>query len=211
MADSVVPHFANDQGVEKIYIGVREFQCMGARPPFDHPHVIAGQGTVGLELMQQARDLGAEPDLVLVPCSGGGLASGIALAVKQARPATEVYAVEPDGFDDLARSLAAGKRLGNERKSGSICDALQSQSTGALTFPLLRRLLAGGITVTDDAVRDAVRYAATELKLVVEPGGAVGLAAILSGAVPVAGRTAVVVLSGGNIDPVALAALLRSD
>ena len=121
-------------------------------PPFDHRDVIAGQGTVGLELMEQASAINAMPDAVLAPCSGGGLISGVALAVKQAHPAAEVYSVEPEGFDDLARSLASGHRERNERMSGSICDALLAPSPGELPLAICRETLAGGVAVSDDEV-----------------------------------------------------------
>jgi threonine dehydratase len=169
--------------------------------PFDDPDVIAGQGTAGLELMEQCAALGLVPDAVLVPCSGGGLASGVALAVEAAAPACEVFAVEPDGFDDLARSLASGRRERNARLSGSICDALLSATPGEITFEILRPRLAGSLTATDDEVRAAIRFAYHELKLVLEPGGAIALAALLNGRVPAAARTIACVLSGGNIDP----------
>lgn len=169
--------------------------------PFDDPDVMAGQGTAGLELMEQAAVLGTMPDAVLVPCSGGGLASGIAIAVKAVAPACEVFAVEPHGFDDLARSLESGRRERNEKLAGSICDALLSPSPGEITFEVLRRLLAGSVTATDAEVRSAIRFAYHDLKLVLEPGGAIALAALLAGRVPAAGRTVAVVLSGGNIDP----------
>lgn len=170
-------------------------------PPFDHFDVIAGQGTVGLELMQQAEAMNAIPDAVLAPCSGGGLVSGVALAVKHANATTEVYSAEPEDFDDMARSLASRRRERNEKMSGSICDALLVATPGELTFALAKQLLAGGTVVSDDEVRAAVRFAFEELKLVVEPGGAAALAAILSGKVPAFGRTVACVLSGGNIDP----------
>lgn len=169
--------------------------------PFDDPHIIAGQGTAGLELMQQAADLGAPPDCVIAPCSGGGLVTGIALAVKHLRPQTEVFAAEPAGFDDLRRSLASGRRERNDRRSGSICDALLSPTPGVLTFAIAQEKLAGSFAVSDDDVRSAMRVAFTELKLVVEPGGAAALAALLAGQVPVKGRTVAIVLSGGNVDP----------
>lgn len=169
--------------------------------PFDDSHIIAGQGTAGLELMQQAAATGAQPDCVLAPCSGGGLITGIALAVKHLRPQAEVYAVEPAGFDDFGRSLRAGTRQRNARMSGSICDALLSPEPGVLTFAIAKATLAGALAVTDDEVRAAMRYAFAELKLVVEPGGATALAAVLSGKLPAEGRTIAVVLSGGNVDP----------
>lgn len=169
--------------------------------PFDDPDVIAGQGTVGLEMMEQAAEMGAEIDVVLVGASGGGLVSGVSLAVKERSPDTLIYSVEPAGFDDLARSLQHGKRERNAQLAGSICDALLSAMPGEITFEVARRNLAGGLSVTDDEAKAAVRYAFHELKLVLEPGGAVALAAILAGKIPLEGKTVAAVLSGGNIDP----------
>jgi threonine dehydratase len=169
--------------------------------PFDDPDVIAGQGTVGLEIMEQAEAMGAVPDIVLVGASGGGLISGVSIAVKQMHPAAEIWSVEPAGFDDLARSLRKGERERNPALSGSICDALMSVTPGELTFEMLKTNLAGGISVTDEEARAAVRYAFRELKLVLEPGGAVSLAAILAKKLPIEGKTVAAVLSGGNIDP----------
>lgn len=176
--------------------------------PYDDPDVIAGQGTVGLELMRQARALGLIPDAVLASCSGGGLVSGISLAVKQANPATAVYSVEPAGFDDMARSLVSGRHERNAALTGSICDALLAPTPGEITYALARANLAGGLAVTDDEVRAAVRFAFHELKLVLEPGGAAALAAVLSGKLATRDRVIAVVLSGGNIDPGTLAGIL---
>jgi threonine dehydratase len=169
-------------------------------PSFDDPHIIAGQGTLGLELMTQAAGVGAIPDDVLVCCSGGGLVSGCALAVKDRSAATRVYSVEPAAFDDARRSLEAGERVRNPPGARSACDALQAPTPGVLTFPLMRRLLAGGLAVSDEEVFAAMAWAFRHLKLVVEPGGAVALAAVLAGKLDVRGRTVAVVLSGGNVD-----------
>lgn len=176
-------------------------------PPFDHPDVIAGQGTAGLEIMEQARALGVTPDVVIAPCSGGGLATGIATAVKALSPTAEIYAAEPQDFDDLARSLETGERQSNKGTSGSICDALMS-SVSALTFALAQERLAGSLRVSDAEVKEAMRVAFSELKLVVEPGGAAAFAALLARRIDLKGRSAVVVLSGGNVDPIAFAEIL---
>ena len=169
--------------------------------PFDDPDVIAGQGTVGLEMMEQAQALGLAPDIVLVGVSGGGLIGGVSLAVKETSPGAEIWSVEPAGFDDLARSLVRGEREKNERLSGSICDALMAATPGELTFEMAKRSLAGGLAVTDEEAKAAVRFAFRELKLVLEPGGAVSLAAILAKKMDFQGKTVMAVLSGGNIDP----------
>ena len=178
--------------------------------PFDDFNVIAGQGTVGLELMEQAAAVGAVPDAVLVCCSGGGLVTGTSLAVKAASAKAEVYSVEPAGFDDFARSLKSGVREKNASMSGSICDALMANSPGVINFEIAKRTMAGGLVVTDDEVREAMRFAFRELKLVLEPGGAAGLAAVLAGKLATKGRTVAVVLSGGNVDPAEFAAIVNA-
>lgn len=169
-------------------------------PPYDHPWTIAGQGTVGLEIAAQADEVGAVPDAVLVCCGGGGLTAGIATALAEAAPSTGVYTVEPEGFDDTARSLSAGQLQSNTPGMHSICDALLAPRPGVLTFSVNKRLVKGGVSVSDDQVRHAMVYAWQTLKLVLEPGGAVALAAVLSGAVDCNNRTIVAVLSGANVD-----------
>lgn len=180
-------------------------------PAFDDPHIIAGQGTVGLEMIAQAGALGTSLDALLAPVSGGGLLGGIALAVKARSSATELWGVEPAGFEDLRLSLEAGEGVAITPTGRSLCDALESPSPGRLTFPLLKAHLAGALAVTDREVADAMRYAFEVLKLVVEPGGCVGLAALLAGKLPIAGRTFGVVLSGGNVDPELFAKILRNE
>ena len=170
-------------------------------PAFNDPHIVAGQGTVGLELARQAQGLGATLDLVLGPVGGGGLMGGVSLALAALSPATRILGVEPAGYDDLARSLAAGTRLSVRPERRSLCDALESPSTGDITFPILQGGLAGALDVSDAEVAQAMRYAFHTLKLVVEPGGAVGLAALLAGKAPCAGQTVGLILSGGNVDP----------
>ncbi|MCB2053580.1 MAG: threonine/serine dehydratase [Geminicoccaceae bacterium] len=168
--------------------------------PYDDPLVIAGQGTVGLEMAQQAREAGFTPELAVTCCGGGGLTAGIALALRHHFPAIGVFAAEPHGFDDHRRSLEAGERRPHPTGSTSICDALLAPMPGELTFALNRRLLAGAVTVTDEEVMEAMATAFERLKLVVEPGGAVALAAVLAGALDCRGKTVLVVLSGGNVD-----------
>ncbi|MDB5394441.1 MAG: Pyridoxal-5-phosphate-dependent protein beta subunit [Rhodospirillales bacterium] len=167
-------------------------------PSFDDAGVIAGQGTVGLEIAADAKALGLTLDAVYVPASGGGLAAGIGLALD---PATELYTAEPAGLDDHARSLAAGERTANDPAARSICDALLAAMPGRMTFALNRTRLAGGVTATDGQVLRAMAFGYEALKLVIEPGGAVALAALLSGGISAKDRTVAIVLSGGNVAP----------
>ena len=169
--------------------------------PYDDPHVIAGQGTVGLEMAKQARALGAEPDAAIVCAGGGGLVAGCAIALAHAFPDIHLHSSEPEGFDDHRRSLLSGKRETVIAGARSICDALLAPTPGELTFAINSELLHSGHCVSDDEVRTAMRLAFERLKVVVEPGGAVALAAALSGRHDCRGRTTLVVLSGGNVDP----------
>jgi threonine dehydratase len=168
--------------------------------PYDDPFVIAGQGTVGLEIAEDIAVLGLTPDIVVAPASGGGLIAGIATAVKARYPKAVLISAEPEGFDDHARSLRAGKREPHQAQGHTICDALMALIPGELTFAINSRLLSAGVTASDAEVGEAVGFAFRELKLVVEPGGAVGLAALLSGRIEAKGRNVVIVLSGGNVD-----------
>jgi threonine dehydratase len=177
-------------------------------PSFDDPDIIAGQGTVGLEIAEQAAEAGVTLDDVVVCTSGGGLVAGTALAIRALSPATRVWSAEPAGYDDYRRSLASGQRESNAPGIRSICDALLAPEPGLLTFAINRPLLAGGLAVTDAEVRAAIAYAARTLKLVVEPGGAVALAAVMNGRIDARGRTIAVVLSGGNIDDALLREIL---
>ena len=170
-------------------------------PPYDDRRVIAGAGTLGLEVARQAEAMGAVPDALLVCCAGGGLTAGCALALEALRPAARVFAVEPEDFDDTARSLTAGTRLGNAPGATSICDAVLAPMPGALTFSINAPRLGGGLVVSDAEALAAMRVAFAEFGLVVEPGGAVALAAALSGRLPVTGRTVAVALTGSNVDP----------
>ena len=169
-------------------------------PPFDDYAVMAGQGTIGLELAEDARALGLTFDAVVIPCSGGGLSSGIATALAALSPATKIYPVEPANYDDMARSLKAGERLANKPAPLSICDALMVGKPGELTFPILKARNAEALTVTDDEALAAMAHAFYELKLVAEPGGAAALAALLASRLETRGKTIAVILSGGNVD-----------
>ena len=163
-------------------------------PPFDDPFIIAGQGTVGLEVAEDLAEMNVTADLALVCCGGGGLASGFALG-----SGLPVVVVEPAGYDDVVRSLAAGAIERVVDPGPTICDALQTLAMSPLTFDILSRHGAHGVAVSDAQAAAAVAFAFRELKLVLEPGGAVALAAALAGVVDLRGRTAVVVLSGGNV------------
>jgi threonine dehydratase len=169
-------------------------------PPFDDYAVMAGQGTIGLELAEDAKAIGATLDAVLVCCSGGGLSAGIGTALEALSPKTKLVTVEPAAYDDMARSLKAGERLANAPAPLSICDALMVDKPGELTFPILQRLNATGLTITDDEARHAMAHAFYHLKLVAEPGGAAALAAVLCGKIDASGKTIAVILSGGNVD-----------
>ncbi len=165
--------------------------------PFDEPLVIAGQASVGLEIAAQCDVAEAE---VLVPCGGGGLTSGVALALSDVRPDWRVHPVEPEDFDDATRSLLSGKREENIRRDGSICDAIVTPSVGEITFPILRQHCAAGIVVSEDEALQAMALAFSRLKIVVEPGGAVALAAALFHGEKLSADTVIAVASGGNVD-----------
>jgi threonine dehydratase len=169
-------------------------------PPYDDPMIIAGQGTIGREIVEDLAALGLKPEIVVVGASGGGLAAGVALGVKSRVPEAKFYTAEPEGFDDTARSFKSGRREANAKLSGTICDALMTQTPGEITFPINRELIGDGVSASDAEVASAVAFAFRELKLVVEPGGAIGLAALLAGKPDVKGKVVVAVLSGGNVD-----------
>jgi len=170
-------------------------------PPYDDALIIAGQGTAGREIVEDLRALGLIPEVVVVTASGGGLTAGIALAVKSQVPSALLYTAEPQGFDDHARSFRSGRREQNANLTGTICDALMARTPGKLTFAINNSLVGAGVVVSDNEVAAAVAFAFAELKLVVEPGGAVALAAVMHGRVDVRDKIAVAVLSGGNVDP----------
>ncbi|MBI2713885.1 MAG: threonine/serine dehydratase [Rhizobiales bacterium] len=196
----IVPYDRNTE--DRAAIAARLVAARGATlvPPYDDPLIIAGQGTIGREIVEDLGQLLLEPEIVVVGASGGGLAAGISLGVKLRVPSAKFYTVEPEGFDDTLRSFASGKREANARMSGTICDALMTNTPGELTFPINRELIGAGLTASDTQVAAAVRFAFEELKLVVEPGGAIGLAALLAGSLDVKGKVVVAILSGGNVD-----------
>jgi threonine dehydratase len=168
--------------------------------PYDDPLVIAGQGTVGREIAEDMAALGIAPDIVVAPASGGGLVAGVATAIKARYPQAVLMSAEPEGFDDHALSLRAGKREPHRAEGRTICDALMATIPGEITFAINSRLLTQGVTASDAEVGHAVGFAFRELKLVVEPGGSVGLAALLAGRIDARGKNVVIVLSGGNVD-----------
>lgn len=174
-------------------------------PSYDDPYVIAGQGTAGAEVFEEAAD---GVDAFLICCGGGGLTAGCALAAEAMSPSTALFCVEPEYYDDHARSLVSGTREHADTSRASFCDALLSPTPGALTFPINQRLLSGAIVVTEAEVRMAMRFAFEVLKLVVEPGGAVALAALLAGKVPSEYQRIAIMLSGGNVDPALFAEVL---
>jgi threonine dehydratase len=198
-----------NQAREEVAAPILERSGATLVPPYDDPDIIAGQGTCGLEIARQAAALGASLDAVLICCGGGGLTAGCSLALHELSPQTAIYTVEPADFDDTARSLAAGTRLGNDPAARSFCDALLSKAPGEITFAINRRLVTGGLSVTDTEVAAAMAYAFRTLKLVVEPGGAVTLAAALAGKLDLAGKTVALVLSGGNVDPATFARAIK--
>ena len=200
----VVPHDPRTTTRRQVALEIQEREGQTIVPPYDHLDVIAGQGTAALELHDQVPDL----DLVLVPCGGGGLLSGTAVATRHLRPTCRVVGIEPEVADDATRSFHTG-RLHTVRDPPTLADGTRTPSLGEHNFRLVRRYVDDMRTVSEEAIREAVRFLVLRLKLVVEPSGALGVAALLSGAVEPAARTAVV-LSGGNVDPAVLAEILSS-
>lgn len=177
-------------------------------PSYDHPDIIEGQGTLAMETLAQARALDANFDLFITCCGGGGMSAGCALVLADKSPATELWIAEPEGFDETWASIRDGVRHKADVAQRTICDALATPAPGILTLPILAEHVRGGVTLSEDEVRAAMAYAFKYLKLVVEPGGAVALAAILSGKVNAQGRTIGLTLSGGNVDAVLYAQIL---
>lgn len=169
-------------------------------PPYEDPRIIAGQGTLGREIADDLAALGAIPDIVAAPASGGGLTAGVAIGIKTRFPECTIMTAEPEGFDDHALSLAHGRRERHRPAGRTICDALMAQMPGELTFSINRQLVAAGVVASDADVGEAMKFAFREFKLVVEPGGAAALAALLAGRLDAKGKTVAIVLSGGNVD-----------
>ncbi|WP_120504259.1 threonine ammonia-lyase [Sulfitobacter mediterraneus] len=168
--------------------------------PYDEPQVIAGQGTTGLEIARQAAEQGIEKADLIVCCGGGGLTSGIALALEAEAPGLRVRTAEPEGFDDVARSLQSGQIERNARSSGNICDAIITPQPGEITFPIMQRLAGPGLVVSENEALQAMAHAFNRLKLVAEPGGAAALAAALFRSDEIEGDDVIVTISGGNVD-----------
>ena len=198
LGGTVVPYDRETESREDIGTALAKEQGLTLVRPYDEPEVIAGQGTTGLEIAAQAAEAGVDEADVFVCCGGGGLTSGVALALEARAPGLKARPVEPEGFDDVIRSLEAGARQTNSRQSGSICDAIVTPSPGELTFPIMHRLCGAGVVVTDNEALNAMSVAFRHLRIVLEPGGAVGLAAALKAGT---GDAVIAVASGGNVDP----------
>ena len=195
-------HPFDRHGVDRDALAAELATLRGAThiPPFDHAHVIAGQGTAILELLEDAREAGFTPDQLAICTGGGGLLAGSALAARALAPQARIYAVEPEGWDDYGQSLRAGHRIANDGLGSGLCDSLLSKQPGELTFALNAPRVTDGLAVTQGEVFAAMRFAFTHLKLVVEPGGAVALAAVLAGKLATRDAVTCIILSGGNVD-----------
>ncbi|MBF9036049.1 pyridoxal-phosphate dependent enzyme [Rhodobacterales bacterium HKCCE2091] len=207
-ADVVLYDRAGNENREEIGAAIAAERGLTLVRPYDEPMVIAGQGTCGLEIAEQAAEEGIDTAEVLVCCGGGGLTAGVALALEAKAPGLRVRPAEPEGFDDTARSLAAGERIGNTGPQSGFCDAILTPAPGEITFPILSRLCGPGVVVTDDEVRAAMRAAFLRLKLVIEPGGAVALAAALFHGDELDGDAVIATASGGNVDAEVFAEVL---
>ena len=196
-------HFFDRASTDRDALAAELAEKRGATvvPPFDHPHVIAGQGTAILELLEDARAAGFKADQLAINTGGGGLLAGSALSARALAPQAILYAVEPEGWDDYGQSLRAGHRIPASGEGAGVCDALLSKAPGVLTFAINAPRVADGLMVTPAEVYAAMRFAFTHLKLVVEPGGAVALAAVLAGKLDTRDRVTGLILSGGNVDP----------
>lgn len=206
---SVVLYDRQTQSREQIAAEIAEKSPVAIIPPGDNPLIIAGQGTVAAEAFEQAGDIPI--DAVLVPCGGGGLSAGTCLAARAMHSRAEIWAVEPEGFDDMRRSLASGNREVNQALGGSICDALLAPVPAELPFSINRQGLAKVLVASDPQVMWAIRYAFEELRLVAEPGGVIALAALLNNPQAVRGKNIIVIVSGGNVEPAIFTRALETD
>ena len=202
LGGEVVPYDRATEDRDEIGARIAAERGLTLIKPFDEPEVIAGQGTCGLEIAEQAAEAGVSRADVLVCCGGGGLTSGIALALEAKVPGLQVRPAEPEGFDDVKRSLAAGEIARNAQLSGNICDAIVTPQPGELTFPIMQRLCGPGLAVSEDEALRAMQLAFRHLKVVAEPGGAVALAAALFRCDEIEGDAVICTISGGNVDPV---------
>jgi threonine dehydratase len=196
----IIFHDRYSEDREEIGRRVAAERGLALAPSYDHVDVIEGQGTLALEAVEQARARGADIEAFVICCGGGGLAAGCALALSEVSPRTEIHIAEPEGYAETWASIKAGARLRNDVTRKTICDAIATPTPGALTFPILQQRVSGGAALTEAEVGAAMAFAFKYLKLVVEPGGVVALAAVLSGKVEARGRTVAVTLSGGNVD-----------
>jgi threonine dehydratase len=202
LGGEVVPYDRATEDRDEIGARIAAERGLTLIKPFDEPEVIAGQGTCGLEIAEQAAEAGVSRADVLVCCGGGGLTSGIALALEATAPGLRVRPAEPEGFDDVKRSLATGEIARNAQLSGNICDAIVTPQPGELTFPIMQRLCGPGLAVSEDEALRAMQLAFRHLKVVAEPGGAVALAAALFRGDEIEGDAVICTISGGNVDPV---------
>ena len=193
---------------EEIAKPILEETGMALAPSYDHPDIIEGQGTLALEVIEDASARGLDLDAFVICCGGGGLTSGCATILKDVSPSTQVWIAEPEGFDETWESIQKGERVTADITRRTICDAIATPTPGRLTFPIMQRLVRGGVTLTEAEVSKAMVFAYKYLKLVVEPGGAVALAAILTGKFVAKGKTTAITLSGGNVDPALFASIL---
>ena len=201
MGAQVVTYRRGVEDRDQIALAIQEKTGGQFVHPYNNPAVVAGQGTIGLEIAEQAEAMGLVPDVAVACTGGGGLSSGVALALSHKVPGIDFRTAEPVGFDDFSRSLLSGHIESNASASGSICDAILTPEPGLLAFSILKEIAGPGLVVSDRDALDAVAFAFRELKLVLEPGGAVALAAVLSGKLDIRGRIAAIVLTGGNVDP----------
>ncbi|NOX83464.1 MAG: threonine/serine dehydratase [Alphaproteobacteria bacterium] len=194
---------------EEIAKPIQRERAMVLAPSYDHPDIIEGQGTLALETIDEVHARGLALDAFIACCGGGGLTSGCATLLEEASPETAVWIAEPEGFDETWASIQSGERQRADVTKRTICDAIATPTPGRLTLPIMQRLVRGGVSLTEDEVGQAMVFAYKYLKLVVEPGGAVALAAILTGKFNAAGKTTAITLSGGNVDPSLFADILQ--